>query len=503
VSTTQLESLDRADGFAQRPRVCALVINSVSHDARVLKEADSLAEAGYAVTIVGIRDARNALPEETRPSGVKIVRVAWRAAAYRRFSLVVAAVAVLAVLAMIALSFVLPYQRVEVVFDFLAERYFLPLIVYAVAAFGLIYGIRRFRALRLTSRRYRAIEEQEPGPVSEGGLRSQLTARLAHHYRTFNWMRPIVEAVVAERPDVVHCHDIYTLPIGAKLKRRLRCPLIYDAHEIYEAVAQNKAEVGAIHRSTQRRHAAAVDGFVTINESIADFYSEHYQLPPPVVVKNATLPAGTIEYDGRLHTAAGLPPDQRIVLYQGGFAVKRGLQTLVASAAHLPADWTLVMMGWGNLEDVLRTSAERLDAASRDLPPVVFVPPAPQEELALWTAGGTLGVIPYENVGLNHWFCTPNKLWEYPNAGVPMLVSPFPELRRVVEDHGVGWLLPDPVDETALASAISRITDDDLALAEQRCHEFIAEDNWYRYADRLQALYASLAPAGAGRPGGS
>ncbi|HYE68658.1 MAG TPA: hypothetical protein VEA58_08600, partial [Anaerovoracaceae bacterium] len=47
---------------------------------------------------------------------------------------------------------------------------------------------------------------------------------------------------------------------------------------------------------------------------------------------------------------------------------------------------------------------------------VVFIPPAPQNDLALWTAGGTIGIIPYEKIGLNHWFCTPNKLWEYPNA---------------------------------------------------------------------------------------
>ena len=61
------------------PRIAAIVLNSVSHDARVLKEADSLAAAGWDVTVIGIRDNRCEDPATTRSSGVRIVRVAWKA----------------------------------------------------------------------------------------------------------------------------------------------------------------------------------------------------------------------------------------------------------------------------------------------------------------------------------------------------------------------------------------------------------------------------------------
>ena len=39
------------------------------------------------------------------------------------------------------------------------------------------------------------------------------------------------------KPDVIHCHDCLTLPTGWKIKKALGIPLIYDAHEIYEAAA--------------------------------------------------------------------------------------------------------------------------------------------------------------------------------------------------------------------------------------------------------------------------
>ncbi len=57
--------------------------------------------------------------------------------------------------------------------------------------------------------------------------------------------------------------------------------------------------------------------------------------------------------------------------------------------------------------------------SGRDESKVRFIPPAPQKELKSWTQGATLGIIPYEGKMLNHWIATPNKLWEYPSAGVP------------------------------------------------------------------------------------
>jgi hypothetical protein len=51
------------------------VFNEVSHDRRVLKEADALQAAGWSVTIHGIRQRRSTAPlREPRSSGVVIVR---------------------------------------------------------------------------------------------------------------------------------------------------------------------------------------------------------------------------------------------------------------------------------------------------------------------------------------------------------------------------------------------------------------------------------------------
>lgn len=486
-------------------RVCALVINSVSRDARVLKQADSLVAAGHRVTVVGVKDAENTVHREERESGVDIIRVGWRSDAYRRLGMAIIGVAAALAVALVVLSFVFPYERLDFVATYVAERHFLPLFLYAGVAAVAWFGFRRGRAALITAGRYQAIEQEGEDADRPSSMRGRLRAALSYHFKTYNWTRPIAAEVLPLKPDVIHCHDVATLPIGRYLKRRLGCLLVYDAHEIYEEVAQQKGDMRDVYRRVQQRHTPAVDGFVTINDSIARFYAEHYPaLPRPVVVKNAAVAVGPLEYDGRLHAAAGLPRDQRILLYQGGFARRRGLEVLVAAAAHLPAGWTLVMMGWGTLEEELRDHARWTEAqrrGDRRSPAVCFVPGVPQAELPYWTAGGTVGVIPYEHVGLNHWFCTPNKLWEYPNAGVPLLVSPFPEMQKVVEAYGIGWMLPDPFVPTAITGVLAGLSDEELERARRACKQFIAEDNWQVYADRLRALYGQLLSDGRNRRG--
>src|SRR5690606_25627769 len=129
----------------------------------------------------------------------------------------------------------------------------------------------------------------------------------------------ILERASAEAGDVVHCHDLQALPIGAALKRKLGLRLVWDGDEMYEEVAEGRAKYAKICRATLKKYQEEVDRFITINESIADFYAKNYpKLPPATIVKNATYYNPGVRDDGRLHAAADLPRMQKIALYQGG-----------------------------------------------------------------------------------------------------------------------------------------------------------------------------------------
>ncbi|WKB51082.1 glycosyltransferase [Eleftheria terrae] len=534
-------------------KVCKVVFNSVSHDARVLKEAQAIRDLGHDVVILGIQDANNRRPIDVLENGVAIRRVAWNSAvmrpvpwAYAGMALLLVAAAALLYWGIVELAARWP-QLTAAVLSWLTWHRSLMIVLtlsagLALAGLGRSY-VRRRRSFKSISKRendealkYQAELEKYhrsraapvvppdavPSPAAElarerrppaarrrhanwwhrvqprplmSGLQRALTAASLRRWKTI-WAREsrIRRVLESERPDVIHAHDVTALAVCAEYKRRHGCRLVFDAHEVYDHLAQSEDELAEINGKVMRKHQDDADTFVTINESIANYYRTNYPgFPRAIVVKNAAPRAPLFDYDGRLHEVARLDRSRRILIYQGGYAPKRGLLPLLLSSEYLTEDWTLVFMGWGRLETELRRAADALCTRAPELEQRIrFVPKVPQRELPLWTAGATLGAIPYENVGLNHWFCTPNKLWEYPNAGVPIIASPFPELRRIIEPNEIGWFLPDPLSPKAIGAAVNALTPEMLLAARARCLEFIASDNWDLYSKRLQAAYGSL-----------
>lgn len=422
-----------------------------------------------------------------------------------------------------------------------------------------------------------------PNPEWRGGLVERMAQRYIQDSRT----RAFVEVGEEYRPDVVQCHEIGTLPAAVELKKRLGCRVVYEAHEIYDDLASASTTQLKTYRETHQTCLPHVDGFITVNEDIGDYYRKTYpSLPTPVIMPNSVYPKN-VTYDGRLHEAAGLPLHAKIALYQGGFSPNRGLSVLLEAAFRLPENWYVVFMGKGPLEDELKAKAQQfenlsLDKIQRKLSlairaergdiaepltaavPVItsdgrepvfqrssvedlvlgrfltgsseglsrnniesdvrsirdtevrlgvekalrheidqirfdgsisrvrFVPMAPHSELVEWTSGASIGVIPYENIGLNHWFCSPNKIWEYPNAGVPILASRLHYLSGIIGRWGLGWTFASDPSVPDIVSVVRSITDEDLETKRVNCQRFIEADNYRVHEHRLLDLFERI-----------
>ena len=132
---------------------------------------------------------------------------------------------------------------------------------------------------------------------------------------------------------------------------------------------------------------------------------------------------------------------------------------------------------------------------------MVFLPGVPQHELQQWSAGATLGVIPYENTSLNHLYCTPNKLWEYPSAGVPVLCSDLIEMTAVLEKYEFGFLLPREFSSADIVSVVSGLSSERLATARVNCTSWLEANNWSVWERNLLAIYDNIRTARQGSDG--
>jgi glycosyltransferase involved in cell wall biosynthesis len=276
--------------------------------------------------------------------------------------------------------------------------------------------------------------------------------------------------MVRLRADVVHAHDVNTLPTAWLAARLSRARLVYDAHEIStsrEGYSSFRKLVGLVENALMPR----ADGTITTTEARAKFFARAYRIARPLVLQNR--PRGQRpQVSDRIRQELALTERWPIVLYQGGVQQGRGLERLVRVAAQVPGAY-FVFIGGGRLDASLRQIAEELRLEDR----VRFIPTVALADLPSYTASADIGVQPIENTCLNHYTTDSNKLFEYVQAGLPVIASDLPEIRRIVRQHDLG-LLVSAGDSEALAVALRRMVGD----AQLRAH----------YAARARAAAPAL-----------
>jgi glycosyltransferase involved in cell wall biosynthesis len=460
------------------------VYNDGSRDSRVLREAASLAAAGHAVTVIGRPRSADEREITRHPGdGFEIVLVpmphAWRRWWYRARK---------------------PWHMRGLITRRI--RYHLGrgpigwVRAMAYAGVAILVGIASL--IRL------------PFIVISGGL-SQ-----TKHDSTFDWLIrwrwgvlgwARTASAAAPAADVYHGHDLTGLPAAVRARVDHGGLVVYDSHESFMDSGSNVNRPGwakAILRRYERRLARQAVALVTVNRSLGELLGARLGFKRVVVVHNTparwTVPAVRPDL---LRQAARLPPGTPIVLYHGAFSPHRGLEEL-ADALLVPGMEAVhaVYLGYGSLEGALRQRAAEPSYGGR-LHVLDAVPP---DILPDWVASADVGVMPIQASTLNHRLSSPNKLFESIATGLPVVVSDFEEMRRIVlaDPDGPLGAVCDPVDPVSIAAAIRSILDLDPGAREAlraRCLRAAHERwNWETESARLVALYASLAleVAGAG-----
>nr|VFK39500.1 MAG: Glycosyltransferase involved in cell wall bisynthesis [Candidatus Kentron sp. SD]VFK44532.1 MAG: Glycosyltransferase involved in cell wall bisynthesis [Candidatus Kentron sp. SD] len=245
------------------------------------------------------------------------------------------------------------------------------------------------------------------------------------------------------RVDAVQVHDLPGLEAGAILATRWQVPLVYDAHELYpEQCSFSPVQKRLCSAAEAKQIHKAVLVFA-VNESIAVEMSKRYRIPKPTPLLNAVDPPPDFDPDADydlIRQKLGLPRSRRMVLFQGGFSPHRNLGNLILAMSRVQSpDVALILMGFGNFGEKLKALAQKKRLLDKR---VYFLPAVPQSELLQHSASADIGIIPYPHADLNSYYCTPNKLFEFIQAGLPILANESPELDRFVGEQGFGLIRP-------------------------------------------------------------
>jgi glycosyltransferase involved in cell wall biosynthesis len=104
-------------------------------------------------------------------------------------------------------------------------------------------------------------------------------------------------------------------------------------------------------------------------------------------------------------------------------------------------------------------------------------------------AGADVGVIAFQPIERNNLLATPNKLFECLAVGVPVVVSDFPEMGRIVRESKVGATC-DPGSPSSIAAAVSAVLAGDRDAWSAACRTAATERySWQRQAAVLLEAY--------------
>jgi glycosyltransferase involved in cell wall biosynthesis len=136
-------------------------------------------------------------------------------------------------------------------------------------------------------------------------------------------------------------------------------------------------------------------------------------------------------------------PSSRIILYQGNLNEGRGLQFITQTVKILPDDYKLIIIGNGPLKVSLINEVRKYALDDR----IKFIDTIPLNELPNYTSGAQLGINLLESFNMSKQLASPNKLFEYIHAGIPVLASDTVENRKVLERFKIGMLTSnDPLE---------------------------------------------------------
>ncbi len=245
------------------------------------------------------------------------------------------------------------------------------------------------------------------------------------------------------KADIIQVHDLPALDAGVSLSKNWNVPLVYDAHELYSEQRSFSWVQRRICARTEKKLIQSCTKVFAVNDSIAQEMATRYGISCPITLINALDPSP--EYNTNhsyniLREKLNIEASRKILLFQGGFSPHRNLEKLIKSMKFVRnPDVVLVMMGFGDFGVFLQNQAKKLGLLDKR---IYFLPAVSQAELLQHSTSANVGIIPYPHVDLNSYYCTPNKLFEFIQAGIPILANDSPELRRFVQETGFGLVKP-------------------------------------------------------------
>jgi len=329
-----------------------------------------------------------------------------------------------------------------------------------------LVGRQKKNSLPLKNRRYKTRRLKLP---FHKGILFYLSYNLAAFYHLWT-----------NKPDLVYAVDLDSL-LAARAIKQLRpgTRLIFDAHEHFAEVPElkNSPLKKKIWEALGKWSIPHVDLCLTVGPALAEIFSAKYNRPFHAV-RNTPLINHSSNKDYQ--------PEKKVLLYQGMLNEGRGLEIAVDAMEELQ-DWTLWLVGSGDIMQSLQTRARKSTASGR----IVFFGFVAPEALPTYTRKATIGLNLLVADSLSYYYSLANKTFDYMAYGVPAIHMNFPEYRDIQEKYHC-FLLLDKLEKHSLVNLLRQTDSAQLLRLHQNNLEASQFFQWPLESEKLKKLIQAL-----------
>lgn len=283
-------------------------------------------------------------------------------------------------------------------------------------------------------------------------------------------------------------NDLDTLPANFTAHILKHIPIVYDSHEYYTGTPElvNRPRVQAIWKAFERYIFPRLKDIFTVNESIANLYRDEYHKEVHVI---RNVPRQWKDKPEATRSKLGFDPDKHLIILQGaGINIQRGAEEAVEAMKYVN-NAILMIIGGGDVIESLKEQASINGLSNK----VLFFPKMPFLKLMEYTSVAEIGLTLDKDTNINYRFSLPNKLFDYIHAGTPVLASPLPEIKRIIEQYGVGMLI-ESHDPKHIANCINQMINGNYKqLMKQNLERAASELNWENEELTLKKVYSKYA----------
>ena len=281
--------------------------------------------------------------------------------------------------------------------------------------------------------------------------------------------------------DIIHCHNLDTLSIGIKLKKKLGLPLIYDAHEIWGyMVAKDLPRFLSNHYlKKEKKIINFSDRIITVNEPLKNYFSSFSKKEITIVMNCKHLISKKYEPTNN---------EKFTLIYIGVLSKSRFLIELVEIMKDLP-DVKLIIGGIGKKDyvDELKSNCDKLEN-------VDFIGPVPSDKVISMTKKSDAIVCIFDPKNKNNQVGLPNKIFEAAVCGRPMIITKGLYYEKIVVEEG-NFGISVNYSKEELKNGILQLKEDKKLqekLGKNALKQAIEKYNWPKQEEKIKEVYGEF-----------